>query len=207
MSAVPQSEESAPRRARHACAWLFLAMSIAAPGAADHVRPVSLAEMTRAAGTIVVGRVTQVRLDHLPQHPRVQVTYVTLRVEETWKGAPARDLTFMQFGNATGATPLPATPGRVQVDRFPGMPTYTEGEEVLLFLRRPSRVGLTSPVGGHDGKLVVYRESSTGQLVAQGGPADLAGSIDAGTVHRGPVALATLRARVTGGATGEARGQ
>jgi hypothetical protein len=207
MSAVPQPGEPAPRRVRHACAWLPLALSIAAPVAADVVRPMSLAQMTRAAGTIVVGRVTEVRLDHLPQHPRVPVTYITLRVEETWKGAPARDLTFMQFGDATGATPLPATPGRVQMVRFPEMPTYVAGEEILLFLRRPSRVGLTSPVGGHAGKLAVYREESTGQLVAQGGPADLAGSTNGGAARRGPITLATLRARVAGAATGEARGQ
>jgi hypothetical protein len=207
MSAVPQPGEPAPRRARRAYVWLFLSVLTAAPVAADVVRPISLAQMTRAAGTIVVGRVTEVRLDHLPQHPRVPVTYVTLRVEETWKGAPARDLTFMQFGDATGAAPLPATPGRVQTVRFPEMPTYAAGEEILLFLRRPSRVGLTSPVGGHDGKLAVYREVATGQLVAQGGPADLAGSTHAGTVRRGPVALAALRARVSGAATEEGRGQ
>jgi hypothetical protein len=183
-----------PRQARPAWVGLLLWASVAAPAAADRMRPVSLAEMARSAGTIVVGGVTEVRVGPHPQHPRVMVTYVTLRVQDAWKGSPGRTLTFMQFGDASGAPLHAAAPGQVRGLRFPGMPTYAEGEEVLLFLRRPSRAGLTSPVGGRAGKIAV-RRSGAGRATLEGGPIDLAGAAP-GTRLGEPVALESVRARV-----------
>jgi hypothetical protein len=147
----------------------------AAPRAhADLTQPLALADLTRAAGTIVVGRVVAVRAGSHPRYRHVPVTFVTVRVAETWKGQPGRTLTFMQFGHAAATElPLAHTPGRMAIARLGDLPTYAEGEEILLFLRRPSHAGLTSPVGGLTGRLGVLREAGTGRETVRGGLADL----------------------------------
>jgi hypothetical protein len=184
----------------------------AAPGAhADLTQPLPLAELTREAGTVVVGRVVAVQLGFHPRYRHVPVTSVTVRVEDTWKGQPGRTLTFLQFGHAAATqSPLAHTPGRMAIERLEDLPTYAEGEEMLLFLRRPSHAGLTSPVGGLTGKLGVLREPGTGRATVRGGLADLspvvsrgagAGRRDvprvsgrrAGGVGSGEVALAAVR--------------
>jgi hypothetical protein len=203
VSAVHCSRERVVCRKYSAWMWLVLCFLLAAPAAAERTRPMSLVEMTRAAGTIVVGRVTEVRVGSHPQHPRVPVTHVTVRVEETWKGAPGRELVFMQFGDASGAPPDPPASGRVTLVRFPDMPTYAEGEEVLLFLRRPSRADLTSPVGGRAGKLAVRRELATGQVTVEVGPVDLSDGSHTDASRGGTVPLSALRARVLGAAPAE----
>ena len=65
----------------------------------------------------------------------------------TLKGSVARQLTIKQFGTAA---PL----GDGSLARIPGLPRYTVGEEVVLFLRGDSARGFTSPVGLGQG---VYR--------------------------------------------------
>lgn len=74
-------------------------------------------------------------------------TWITLAITRTVKGDVGDTLTIKQFGTVE---PLPDG----AVTRFPGMPRYTVGEEVLLFLRADSRRGFTSPVGFEQG---VYR--------------------------------------------------
>lgn len=163
MSAISHSVERA--RARRWAPWLglLLLLGAALPASASRQRPVPLAERTARAERIIVGRVTQVQVGHHPRYPRVPVTRVTVRVRQTWKGEPVETLTFLQYGDASADGPrLPENPGRVRIVRFPELPTYREGEEVLLFLRRPSAEGLTSPVGGHSGKIAVRRDPTTG---------------------------------------------
>jgi hypothetical protein len=187
---------------------------------ADLTQPLPLAELTRAAGTIVVGRVVAVQAGYHPRYRHVPVTSVTVRVAETWKGAPGRTLTFLQFGHAAATEPpLAHTPGRRPIARLADLPTYAEGEEILLFLRRPSQAGLTSPVGGLTGRLGVLREAGTGRATVRGGLADLSpvasttashglgagrqgaqrvAGIRAGGVGGGDVALAAVREYVLG---------
>jgi hypothetical protein len=185
----------------------LLGLCLVAPIRADLTRRLSLADMKRQAGTIVVGSLTAVRVGAHPQYPRVPVTYVTLRVEDVWKGTPDRSLTFMQFGDASARGPvLPAKPGRVRLMRFKDLPTYAEGEEVLLFLRPPSEAGLTSPVGGNAGKLAIHRDPNTGQATVQGPLLDLSVISPAGS-RSGEIALEAVRHRVVGAASQEGQGQ
>lgn len=171
---------------------LLLAALVVAPANATRIRSVALAERSRVAGRIVVGRVSSVRLGSHPRYSRVVVTNVTVRVRETWKGAPGQTLSFMQFGDAS-ATGRP-TGARTRMPRIPGLPSYRVGEEILLFLYPPSAAGLTSPVGGLGGKNTVRRDPASG-----------AGSVGEATLYRGepatgagttPVSLETARGRV-----------
>jgi hypothetical protein len=165
--------------------------------------PRSLADLTHAAGTVIVGRVTDVRVGSHPRYPRVTVTYVTLLVSDTWKGAPGRSLTFMQFGNASEAMVPRGATGQVEISRFCDLPTYTGGEEVLLFLHPESPARLTSPVGGFAGKLAIHREPETGRAMLSRRLAALA-PLSAASSPRGEwVPLTAVRAKVVAAARQE----
>ncbi|MCS6806551.1 MAG: hypothetical protein RMM98_08345 [Acidobacteriota bacterium] len=116
------------------------------------VKRVTLSEMVTASGTVVSGRVVQVREGRHPHYRNIAVTFVTVEVEEVLKGA-ASHITrheFMQFGG-TGIT------------RIHDIPSYQVGEEVMLFLYPESEQGFTSPVGGGQGKFYLKRDSQTGE--------------------------------------------
>jgi hypothetical protein len=191
-------------RAGSALGLLGLGM-LSLPAAAETSFSLSLEQMTRKAGTVVVSRVTDVRVAPHPQYQNLPVTYVTLRVAEAWKGAPEREVTFMQFGNATDAGPGAAksVKGRAAI-RFHDLPTYARGQEVLLFLRRPSRAGLTSPVGGNAGKLIIRRDAATGKAMIQ---SQRTGSARVAAPGGEWVSLDSLRRRVAGTVRLEAQGR
>ena len=106
---------------------------------ATTVRQVSLPQMIRAADRIFVGKVVAVE-SRRDEHG-LPATYVTFAVTETIKGPPGKQVTIKQIGGRPGTLPA-----------IPGLPTYTVGEVVLLFLHRDSQYGFTSPVGLHQGK-------------------------------------------------------
>jgi hypothetical protein len=153
---------------------LLLLAGLTVPASATQQRLFSLAEMTAAAERILVGRVTSVRVSSPPAMAGETVTQITLRVSESWKGPSRPTHTFIQFGDASRqGHPVRRPDGRWVIERFEGLPTYRVGEEVLLFLRRPSDLGLTSPVGFTAGKIGIRRDPETGQAILMGGPAEL----------------------------------
>jgi hypothetical protein len=174
---------------------LVLLVLVAAPADATRFRTVPLGERVRLAERIVVGRVSSVRVGAHPRYPRVVVTHVTLRVRETWKGETTETLSFMQFGDASDE-PRPAPQGgELYSPRIPGMPSYRVGEEVLLFLHRPSEAGLTSPVGGPAGKVPIRRDATT---TTPGVPeATLAGGSEAAGGRTVSLELARSRVRAS----------
>jgi hypothetical protein len=118
----------------------------------------SLKEMAASAGTVVTGRVVEVREGRHPQYPNVKVTYITMTVEDTLKGQANRQTqhTFMQFGGAAARL-------------VHELPTYHLGEEVVLFLYPESQYGFTSPVGGSQGQFSVRTDPRTGERVVTNG--------------------------------------
>ena len=46
-----------------------------------------------------------------------------------------------------------------------GLPSYTPGEEVLLFLAAPGKLGLTAPIGLTQGKLPVTTLASGEKII------------------------------------------
>jgi hypothetical protein len=163
----------------------------------------ALSEMARAAGSVVVGRIAEVRVAPHPRYRRLTVTTVRVQVADTWKGAPGRTLTFTQFGDASTGPPAVATEGKTVIARFPDMPTYAVGEEILLFLRRPSHAGLTSPVGGLTGKLAIRRDVTAGRASTQSGLADSTLVASPAGSRGGWISLKSARAIVTGAARQE----
>jgi hypothetical protein len=138
---------------RGLCALLLLgalALSTRSQGA-----PMTLEDLVRSAGTILAGRVLDVREERHPRYPYLIVTRVTLAVERTFKGgagASSRRFTFRQIGGLT----------RFRILDLPG---YRVGEELVLFLYPESAYGLTSPVGGMAGKFRLFVDPQTNQRV------------------------------------------
>jgi hypothetical protein len=179
------------RLLRIGCASLVIAH--AAPSWALTVRALSADELLARADRIVHARCVAVTTTQ--QRANLVVSEITLTVAETFKGRVADRVVVRQLGG----------PWR----RF--LPTPAVGDEVVLFLHAPSRVGLTSPVGLSQGFMRVVRPS--GGVATLVGDARIVTALDgdstaaaartrgpAGTTAAVPLdaALAALRARMGG---------
>jgi hypothetical protein len=95
--------------------------------------------LTRGAGTIFGGTVTSVRRLVTTKPNELETIEISFRVEQGVRGA--------QRGQA------------LTIREWAGLWTagerYQPGERVFLFLYPPSRLGLTSPVGGPQGRFAV----------------------------------------------------
>lgn len=96
-------------------------------------------------------------------------TWITFDVARTLKGSGDRRVSIKQFGNCDANSAS-------AVGRVPDVPRYSSGEEVVVFLRRASGRGFTSPVGFEDG---VYRVGSEeGRRVARNGAGSTSTDLD-----------------------------
>lgn len=107
-------------------------------------QPRNLVELSTLADRIVQGKVTAVSVERHPDYRNLMTLLITVSVEDVLKGAQAKTVTFRQFiwdprdvANAGG---------------------YRAGEGVLLFLNRPTSLGLTSPVGLGQGRFRIVRD-------------------------------------------------
>lgn len=114
-------------------------------------RQVNLMEMTHAAAVIVRGEVLQARVEPHPDFPNISTLRVTLRVSEVIRGRADKQLSFRsyvsngRFGQRTSSKGVPGAGYRI-------------GDELVLFLYAKSRYGLTSTVGGDQGRFRVERQ-------------------------------------------------
>jgi hypothetical protein len=121
---------------------LLALLASASPAAATMtLGRLPLATVTAESGRIVHATVADVRSD--VDESGAPATWVTFDVQRTLKGSAATRVTVKQFGR-----------GANELGHLPGTPGYARGEEVVVFLRRESARGFTSPVGLADG---VYR--------------------------------------------------
>jgi hypothetical protein len=200
---------SLTRRAALGVAFgLIVALYVLAPSPAGAIgRRLDLATMAESAGTIVSGRITQLRPGSHPKYPNIGVLYVTMKVNETLKGTPRQQFTFMQFtGRAMNSSKKTLAVAYTLSD----LPSYRVGEEVVLFLYPASSVGFTSPVGGPQGKFQIRRDpGEPATVISEGGNRSLTvnrslpGGLtkDQQTLLRSPgeeIDLKTFRATVKG---------
>ena len=103
------------------------------------VSPVGIFQMSRAAGMIFSGRVTAIARAPISGTPEIETVAVTFHVERAIRGVRNGKLvTIRQWAGL-----------------WSGRQRYQIGERLLLFLYPPSRLGLTSPVGGYLGRFNV----------------------------------------------------
>jgi hypothetical protein len=128
-----------------------LLVSAARPaGATTLLRSLTLAETTQAADRIVLATVSDVRVG--TDGAGLPATWITLDVQRAVKGRHDARTTIKQLGDCDAASAN-------TIQRIPDLPRYSVGEEVIVFLRRDSARGFTSPVGFGDG---VFRVTAGG---------------------------------------------
>jgi len=116
--------------------------------------PRNLTQLTDSAATIVRGRIITARVEPHPSYPHLSTVVVIMRAEEVIRGAPESIFTFRQFvfdirDRRTAAG-------------------YRKGDEYLLLMNTPNKLGLTSPVGLEQGRFRIIR-SSDGKAFAVNG--------------------------------------
>lgn len=146
--------------------------------------PRNLAELSATANQIVQGRVVSAQVEAHPDYKNLKTVLISLQVDDVLKGGASKTLTFRQF--------------IWDIRDISDVAGYRVGDEVLLFLNRPTSLGLISPVGLEQGRFRVVR-SSTGESVAINGNGNsglLSGLIESGTLNTSklsPASRSTVR--------------
>lgn len=156
---------------------LFIPLSVSAQRGAVTL-PRNLADLTSQASQIIQGRVVFATVQPDPQYHNLNTLVLTLTVDDVLKGAAPKTFTFREF----------IWDLRDISDRA----GYHIGDEVLLFLNRPTTLGLVSPVGLLQGRFRVQR-GADGQDYALNGNQN-AGLLD-NVVRSGALDTAKLSAR------------
>jgi hypothetical protein len=118
--------------------------------------PLAVEELTRRAELIVIGEVISVASELFASEGQI-ITRIDVRVEEVLKGpAGQAPLQLQQAGGRVGEV-------RREVA---GMPAFTQGERVLLFLGRRGDGGL-AVVGLFQGKFTLQRDESGREIAAR----------------------------------------
>ncbi|MBI1738460.1 MAG: hypothetical protein HYR58_04355 [Acidobacteria bacterium] len=107
--------------------------------------------------TILRGHVATVVVEPHPQFANIHTVLVTVRVEESFKGAPGSTFTFRQF----------IWDARDRLDAA----GYRKGQHLLLLMNPASPIGLASPAGIEQGRFRIVRDSA-GREVAVNGAAN-----------------------------------
>jgi hypothetical protein len=133
-------------------ATLLCLLALAAPANAQFLyRRVGLAELSQRADIIVQGQVIEARYEGHPDYPHVPTVLVTLQVERMLRGPAQERLSFREH--------LFGPQGRMGAKRG-----YLPGQRLLLFLPEPSRYGLSSPLGGEQGRFRIRRDQQGNDL-------------------------------------------
>lgn len=120
-------------------------------GAAVSVRPMTLAELVRAADCVVLADVESTRSEWSSDGKTIY-TFVTLNVRECWKGAPVERVIVRVPGGQIGAIKLNVSEA----------PTFVVGERTTTFLRSvtlPGGATFIETVGWFRGKFSVAGET------------------------------------------------
>jgi hypothetical protein len=114
----------------------------------------NLVDLTEEADVIVQGRVTSTKVEPHPEYSNLTTVLVQIQVADSLKGTPQKVVTFRQYLWDVRA-------------RYGGG-GYRKGDEILLFLRPVSRLGLTSPAGLEQGRFEITRPAK-GRAIAVNG--------------------------------------
>jgi hypothetical protein len=157
---------------------LALLLAAARSGAATFVAT-SVEDVARSSEAVVRGRVVS-REARATRDGRI-VTEVEVAVAQAWKGAPGRSVRLVVPGGSLGSIAM-------SVD---AAPTFTDGEDVVLFLVREGR-------GWHVNgwSLGKYRIEDGEARPGLGGAEILPRALAAGERAVGPMKLAELERRV-----------
>lgn len=137
---------------------LFLPMLFVSGRASAQTHQLRLADLTKEAEVIVVGKVTDVRAEWSSDKTRI-FSKVSLSVDEYVKGeTPGRTVVITQLGG--------------EIDGVGELYTHTarfsRDEEVLVFVKKDGKHNLIV-AGGEEGKFRVTKDERTGERMIPGG--------------------------------------
>lgn len=142
---------------------LLVGLFMAAKAEAASVLPLSVEQMTRGAEKIFVG--TCIATEESVNEYGLSVLTVTFTVQEALKGDMGQTVTFRQLNPIQPPPPQPGVGGLWQDIQTFGLPSYTHGEEAVLFLAKEGKIGLTAPLGLAQGKMPVAVTATGGKQV------------------------------------------
>lgn len=166
-----------PFRSLGRASLILAALLFAVPAAAQRggmTIPRNLEQLTDRASDIVRGTVVSAHVEKHPELTNLDTVVVTLRLTDTLKGAAQGTFTFRQFiwdvrdrQDAAG---------------------YRKGQDLLLLMIAPSRYGLSSPAGLHQGRFRIERDRKGREMAINGaGNFKLFEGLDAGTKSAAPL--------------------
>jgi hypothetical protein len=134
--------------------------------------PRNLSDLSSTADRIVQGKVVAVRVEQHPDYKNLKTLLITLEVDDTLKGGVVKTFTFRQF--------------IWDIRDISDGAGYRLGDEVLLFLNRPTSLGLISPVGLEQGRFRLVKSRNGDYLAINGnGNSNLlsGGLLESGTLN------------------------
>jgi hypothetical protein len=134
--------------------WLFLGTRTAQAQRGAITLPRNLSDLSSTADRIIQGKVISVRVEQHPDYKNLKTLLIALEVDDTLKGGTSRTFTFRQF--------------IWDVRDISDGAGYRIGDEVLLFLNRPTPLGLISPVGLEQGRFRVVKDRNGEDLAING---------------------------------------
>ena len=138
-------------------AWVMSLLTLC-DACATSVRPLALDEMAVVSNTIFQGKCIDNRSER-ETNTRLIVTYTTFEVHETLKGKLGATHVIKQIGGT-----LKNENASFNVE---GVPTFTVGEEYVVFLTGVSSAGFSSPLGLSQGRFSITTGPS-GKRVGNG---------------------------------------
>jgi len=137
---------------------LFLLLQLPLTGRATTVVPLELDAIIDTATTAFEGKCIENRTELDPQTNFV-VTYTTFEVKDALKGDVKSRHVIKQLGGT-----MPDGQSGYKVD---GVPTFTVGQDYVVFLAGVSSIGFSSPIGLWQGKFSI-QEGASGKTVSNG---------------------------------------
>jgi len=123
---------------------------------AASVLPLDLDGIIDRSGVAFEGRCIDTHSEIDPSSNQI-VTLTTFEVKDALKGAPSNPYTIKQLGGEVGGV----------VNRIDGVPSFTVGEDYVVFLPGVSQLGFSSPVGLAQGSFSV-KQQAEGRTVGNG---------------------------------------
>ncbi|RKZ14616.1 hypothetical protein DRQ53_11125 [bacterium] len=167
-----------PRRCHAAFVFVLLSL-IPVAATATQVQYLPLQTLGTESPLVVRASVREVRSFWNDAHTRI-LTETTVRVSESYKGAPAGELRIVQMGGEIDGVRMTVA----------GALSWRQGEDVVLFLE-DSLPGRYRVAGFSQGKFEVQRDPQTGEEMVLQAPLGGVELVDAGSAR---VKHHTLRA-------------
>lgn len=136
-----------------AIVWACLISTAQAQQASTSIHR-NIAALTDEASIVIHGRIMSAKVEPDPNFANLTTVLVTMNVNDVLKGSADKTFSFRQF--VWDFRQRTNTAG------------YVKGQEMLLFLRAPSRYGLSSPAGLEQGRFIVQRDAAGKAVVING---------------------------------------